>query len=216
MRMLIADDHAVVRAGIRMLVSAHSDIDVIGEARDGAEAVAMAVELRPDVVVMDVAMAGLSGLEATRQLRQSLPDTKVLMLTMHADEDYFFEAVRSGASGYILKEAAPSEVVEAIRTVARGGVSFDSSLARKLLDDYLRRVDAGEEGESFTRLTDREREVLRLTADGRSAREIGDLLVLSPKTVERHRTNLMDKLNLHNRAELIRYAVRKGLVSPDH
>lgn len=216
MRMLIADDHAVVRAGIRMLVSAHSDIDVIGEARDGAEAVAMAVELRPDVVVMDVAMAGLSGLEATRQLRQSLPDTKVLMLTMHADEDYFFEAVRSGASGYILKEAAPSEVVEAIRTVARGGVSFDSSLARKLLDDYLRRVDAGEEGESFRRLTDREREVLRLTADGRSAREIGDLLVLSPKTVERHRTNLMDKLNLHNRAELIRYAVRKGLVSPDH
>lgn len=214
--MLIADDHAVVRAGIRMLVSAHSDIDVIGEARDGAEAVAMAVELRPDVVVMDVAMAGLSGLEATRQLRQSLPDTKVLMLTMHADEDYFFEAVRSGASGYILKEAAPSEVVEAIRTVARGGVSFDSSLARKLLDDYLRRVDAGEEGESFRRLTDREREVLRLTADGRSAREIGDLLVLSPKTVERHRTNLMDKLNLHNRAELIRYAVRKGLVSPDH
>ncbi len=216
MRMLIADDHAVVRAGIRMLVSAHSDIDVIGEARDGAEAVAMAAELRPDVVVMDVAMAGLSGLEATRQLRQSLPDTKVLMLTMHADEDYFFEAVRSGASGYILKEAAPSEVVEAIRTVARGGVSFDSSLARKLLDDYLRRVDAGEEGESFRRLTDREREVLRLTADGRSAREIGDLLVLSPKTVERHRTNLMDKLNLHNRAELIRYAVRKGLVSPDH
>ncbi len=215
MRVLIADDHSVVRAGIRMLVSSHPDIEVVGEARDGAEAIALAGALKPDVVVMDVAMAGLSGLEATRQLRQLCPDTRVLMLTMHDDEDYFFEAVRSGASGYVLKEAAPAEVVDAIRTVAVGGVAFDSSLARKLLDDYLRRVEAGEEGESFGRLTDREREVLRLTAEGRSAREIAEMLVLSPKTVERHRANIMDKLNLRNRAEVIRYAIRKGIVSPD-
>ncbi len=137
------------------------------------------------------------------------------MLTMHSDEEYFFEAVRAGASGYILKEASHEEVIDAIRAVARGGVAFDTSLARKLLDDYVRRVDAGEEGESFSRLTEREREVLRLTAEGRSAREIAQLLTLSPKTVEKHRTNLMEKLNLHNRAELVRYALRKGLISPD-
>lgn len=212
---LIADDHAVVRAGIRLLLDAHPDIQVVGEARDGSEAVALARELRPKVVLMDVAMAGLSGLEATRQLRQAQPGTQVLMLTMHADEDYFFEAIRAGAAGYVLKEASPGEVVEAIRTVARGDVAFHSSLARKLLDDYLRRVQAGEENESFGRLTEREREILRLTAEGRSARDIAHLLTLSPKTVERHRTNLMNKLNLHNRAELIRYALRKGLVTPD-
>ncbi len=215
-RVLIADDHAVVRAGIRLLLDSHADVQVVGEARDGTEAVALARDLRPQVVLMDVAMASLSGLEATRQIRQAQPDTYVLMLTMHSDEDYFFEAVRAGASGYVLKEASPAEVVEAIRTVARGGVSFHSNLARKLLDDYLRRVQAGEEGESFGRLTEREHEILRLTAEGHSAREIADLLTLSPKTVERHRTNLMDKLNLHNRAELIRYALRKGLVSPSH
>lgn len=215
MRVLIADDHAVVRTGIRLLLSAHQDIVVVGEAKDGFEAIDLASELRPDVVVMDVAMAGLSGLEATRRLRQLQPDAKILMLTMHADEEYFFEAVRAGASGYVLKEASHEDVVEAVRTVGRGGVAFDSSLARKLLDDYLRRVDAGEEGESFGRLTDREREVLRLTAEGRSAREIAELLTLSPKTVEKHRTNLMEKLNLHNRAELVRYAVKKGLVDPN-
>lgn len=215
-RVLIADDHAVVRAGIRLLLDAHPDIQVVGEARDGSEAVELARELRPDLVLMDVAMANLSGLEATRQLRQAQPDIRVLMLTMHADEDYFFEAVHAGASGYILKEASPGEVIEAVRTVARGGVSFHCDLARKLLDDYLRRVQTGEEGESFSRLTEREREILRLTAEGRSARDIANLLTLSPKTVERHRTNLMDKLNLRNRAELIRYALRKGLVSPDH
>ncbi|HEX9016368.1 MAG TPA: response regulator transcription factor [Chloroflexota bacterium] len=215
MRVIIADDHAVVRTGIRLLLSAHQDIVVVGEAKDGFEAIDLASELRPDVVVMDVAMAGLSGLEATRRLRQLQPDAKILMLTMHADEEYFFEAVRAGASGYVLKEASHEDVVEAVRTVGRGGVAFDSSLARKLLDDYLRRVDAGEEGESFGRLTDREREVLRLTAEGRSAREIAELLTLSPKTVEKHRTNLMEKLNLHNRAELVRYAVKKGLVDPN-
>jgi len=214
-RVLVADGHAVVRAGIRLLLDAHPDIQVVGEASSGEEAITLAQDLKPDVVLMDVAMANLSGLEATAELHRLQPSCHVLMLTMHSDEDYFFEAVRAGASGYILKEASPSEVVDAIRTVARGGVAFHSGLARKLLDDYLRRVKAGEEGESFSKLTAREREVLRLTAEGHSAREIAQLLTLSPKTVERHRANIMDKLDLHNRAELIRYAVRKGLVSPD-
>lgn len=213
-RVLIADDHGVVRAGIRLLLGGAVEVQVVGEASNGLEAVRFAQDLRPDVVVMDVAMPGMSGIEATRQLRQVVPEARVLMLTMHSDEDYFFEAVRAGASGYVLKESSPGEVIDAVRTVARGGVAFHAELARKLLDDYLRRVESGEEGESYSRLTDREREILRLTAEGRSARETADLLTLSPKTVERHRTNIMDKLGLHNRSELIRYALRKGLISP--
>ena len=214
LRVLIADDHAVVRAGIRLLLDSQEGIEVVGEAKDGADAVAKTRELAPDVVLMDVAMPGLSGLEATREIRQTNPDTRVLMLTMHDDEEYFFQAVSLGASGYILKEATPEEVVSAIRIVSRGGVAFHPSLGRKLLDDYLHRVQAGEESESYSLLTEREREILGLTAEGSSAREIGEKLALSPRTVERHRANLMEKLNLHNRSEVVKYAIRKGMVSP--
>ncbi|MBI2303145.1 MAG: response regulator transcription factor [Chloroflexi bacterium] len=214
LRVLIADDHAVVRAGIRLLLDSQEGIEVIAEAKDGREAVAKTRELAPDIVLMDVAMAGLSGLEATREIRQTNPDTRVLMLTMHDDEEYFFEAVSSGASGYILKEATPEEVVSWLRIVSRGGVAFHPSLGRKLLDDYLRRVQAGEENESYSRLTCREREILRMTAEGRSAREIGEELSLSPKTIERHRANFMEKLGLHNRSEVVQYAIRKGLITP--
>jgi len=214
LRVLIADDHAIVRAGIRLLLDSQEGIEIVGEAKDGAEAVAKTRELAPDVVLMDVAMPGLSGLEATREIRQTNPDTRVLMLTMHDDEEYFFQAVSLGASGYILKEATPEEVVSAIRIVSRGGVAFHPSLGRKLLDDYLHRVQAGEESESYSLLTEREREILRLTAEGRSAREIGEKLALSPRTVERHRANLMEKLDLHNRSEVVQYAIRKGIISP--
>jgi len=214
LRVLIADDHAIVRAGIRLLLDSQEGIEIVGEAKDGAEAVAKTRELAPDVVLMDVAMPGLSGLEATREIRQTNPDTRVLMLTMHDDEEYFFQAVSLGASGYILKEATPEEVVSAIRIVSRGGVAFHPSLGRKLLDDYLHRVQAGEESESYSLLTEREREILRLTAAGRSAREIGEMLGLSPRTVERHRANLMEKLDLHNRSEVVQYAIRKGIISP--
>ena len=214
LRVLIADDHAIVRAGIRLLLDSQEGIEIVGEAKDGAEAVAKTRELAPDVVLMDVAMPGLSGLEATREIRQTNPDTRVLMLTMHDDEEYFFQAVSLGASGYILKEATPEEVVTAIRIVSRGGVAFHPSLGRKLLDDYLHRVQAGEESESYSLLTEREREILGLTAEGSSAREIGEKLALSPRTVERHRANLMEKLNLHNRSEVVKYAIRKGMVSP--
>jgi two-component system response regulator NreC len=214
LRVLIVDDHAVVRAGIRLLLDSQQDILVVGEASNGAEAVAKARELAPDIVLMDVAMAGMSGLEATREIRQANPEARILMLTMHDDEEYFFQAVSLGASGYILKESSPEDLVSSLRIVARGGVAFDPSLGRKLLHDYLQRVQAGEEPESYSRLTDREHEILRLTAEGKSAREIGDMLTLSPRTVERHRANLMEKLDLHNRSEVVQYAIRKGLISP--
>ncbi|MBI2865024.1 MAG: response regulator transcription factor [Chloroflexi bacterium] len=214
LRVLIADDHAVVRAGIRLLLASQQGIDVVGEAKDGIEAVAITRRLAPDIVLMDVAMSGMSGLEATREIRQTNPETRVVMLTMHDDEEYFFQAVAFGASGYILKEATPEDLLMSLRTVSRGGVAFHPSLARKLLDDYLQRVRAGEECESYGRLTEREQEILRLTAEGRSAREIGEMLALSPRTVERHRANLMEKLDLHNRTEVVQYAIRKGIISP--
>ncbi len=214
LRVLIADDHALVRAGIRLLLDSQQGIEVVGEAKDGEEAVAKTRELTPDVVLMDVAMAGLSGLEATRQIRRDNPDARVLMLTMHDDEEYFFQAVSLGASGYILKEATPEDLVSSIWIVSRGGVAFHPSLGRKLLDDYLNRVQAGDEPESYSHLTEREREILFLTAQGKSAREIGDMLALSPRTVERHRSNLMEKLDLHNRCEVVQYAIRKGMMSP--
>ena len=213
-RVLIVDDHAIVRAGIRFLLTSTEDVEVVGEARDAAEALRRARELNPDIVLMDVKLQGISGLEATRQLQRVQPEARVLMLTMHDDEEYFFEAVNAGASGYVLKEAAPEELLTAIRTVHHGGIAFHPALARRLLDDYVQRVRAGDEAAGGPQLTDREREVLRLTAEGRSARELGELLFLSPKTVERHRANLMRKLNVHNRSELIQYALRKGLLQP--
>ncbi|MDO8690203.1 MAG: response regulator transcription factor [Dehalococcoidia bacterium] len=213
LKILIVDDHAVVRAGIRLLLNSQSDIEVVGEARDGEEAIARTEELAPDIILMDVAMAGLSGIEATRKITQAHPEARVLMLTMHDDEEYFFQAVNAGASGYVLKEATPEDLVSALRLVASGGVAFHPRLGRKLLEDYLRRMQRGEETETYSSLTEREREILRLTAEGQSAREIGSELTLSPKTVERHRANLMRKLDLHNRSQVVQYAMRKGLIS---
>ncbi len=212
-RVLIADDHTVVRAGIRLLLEKQEDIEVVGEARDGYEAVAREQELAPDIVLMDLAMPGLSGLEATRRITKEGKGAKVVALTMHQDDEYFFQALNAGASGYVLKEISPGELVAALRAVHQGGVWFHPGLGRKLLDDYLHRVEMGEERESFGRLTEREREVLRLIAQGHTTREIAEMLCLSPRTVERHRANIMGKLDLHNRAELVRYAVRKGLIS---
>ncbi len=213
-RVLIVDDHAIVRAGVRALLDATEDIEVVGEAQDAIQALTLTRERSPDVVLMDVSLPGASGRQAAREIRRLHPDTRVLMLTMHEDEGYFFEAVNAGASGYVLKEAPPADLLSAVRTVHQGGIAFHPALARRLMDDYLRRVRSGDEGESYQQLTDREREVLRLTAEGRSARELGEDLCLSPKTVERHRANLMRKLNLHNRSELIQYALRKGFLSP--
>ncbi|MBI2939683.1 MAG: response regulator transcription factor [Chloroflexi bacterium] len=212
-RVLIADDHTVLRAGIRLLLQSASGFEVAGEARDAAEAVARTIELKPDIVLLDITMPGVSGLEATAEIVRRCPGPRVVVLTMHEDEEYFFRALSAGASGYLLKDSSPEEMVAALRLVQQGGVYFHPSLGRKLLDDYLRRADSGEERERFGRLTDREREIVRLIAEGRTHREVADLLYLSPRTVERHCANIMEKLNLQNRAELIRYALRNGLVS---
>lgn len=211
-RVLLVDDHTLLRAGIRLLLESQPDIEIVGESEDGLDAVRKTLELGPDIVLMDIGMPGMNGLEATREIKRCRPETQVLTLTMHENEEYFFQVLSAGASGYVLKRAAPTELVSAIRSVSQGGAFLYPSVARKLVDDYLQRVQGGEEKASYDGLTDREREVLRLIADGRSNQEIAESLCLSSKTVERHRSNIMEKLNIHNRTGLIKYAIRKGLI----
>lgn len=211
-RVILADDHTIVRAGIRALLEPQPDLVVVGEAGDGAEALRQVAELRPDVVVMDIGMPGMNGLVATRHITQNYPQVRVLALTMHDDEEYFFELLSAGGSGYVLKNAAPTELVAAIRAVYEGRAFLNPAVAKMLVDDYLRRVEAGEGRTSYDGLTEREREVLKLIASGRSNQQIADILCLSVNTVQVHRTHIMEKLNLHNRTELVKYAIRKGLV----
>jgi two-component system response regulator NreC len=212
-RILLVDDHAVVRAGLRMLLGADPELVIAGEAETGAEGVRLACELEPDVVLMDISMPDISGIEATRRIKEQRPDVAVLALTMHEDDQYFFEMLAAGASGYVPKRAAPNDLISAIHAVQRGGVFLFPSLARLLVSDYLQRSEHGPSaGRGFEVLTDREREVLTLIAQGRSNGEIADQLVISVKTVNRHRENIMAKLNLHSRVELVRYAIEKGLI----
>jgi len=211
-RLLLADDHAVVRSGLRMLLQAQPDMTIVGEAETGHDAIRQTIELRPDVVLMDIEMPGLNGIEATRRLRVEVPGAAVLALTMYEDDQYFFEMLRAGASGYVPKRAAPDELVSAIRAVSRGEVFLYPSLAGRLVQDYLARGRADEVEPMADELTPREQEVLKHIAEGLSNNEIADRLVISAKTVDRHRENLMRKLNLHNRVELVKYALRKGLI----
>ena len=211
-RLLLADDHAVVRSGLRMLLQAQPDMIIVGEAETGQEAIRRVAELSPDVVLMDIEMPGMNGIEATRRIKADAPAAAVLALTMYEDDQYFFEMLRAGASGYVPKRAAPDELVSAIRAVSRGEVFLYPSLAGRLVQDYLRRGPAGEEEPPGDELTPREQEVLTLIAEGLSNNEIADRLVISAKTVDRHRENLMRKLKLHNRVDLVKYALRKGLI----
>lgn len=213
-RVLIVDDHTIVRAGIRLLLQAEPDIEVVGEAGDGQGAVAQTEASHPNVVLMDVAMPGISGLEATRQIKHRWPQVQVLALTMHRSDDYFFRMLEAGASGYVLKGADPGDLITAVRTVHRGEVFLYPSMAKKLVSDYLERVRAGEVAPPYANLTDREVEVLRLIAEGHTTAEIGELLGLSPHTVQSHRRAIMEKLNLHDRVELVKYAIRRGLIEP--
>lgn len=214
-RIVIADDHAVLRSGLRMLLGAQADMEVVGEAGDGAEAVREALAKRPDVVLMDVAMSGENGLEATRRIKQQAPATKVLMLSMYDDESYLRRALEAGASGYALKRAADTELLSAIRAVARDEVYLHPALTRVLVADLLQRDPAAppQPRPEAPRLTEREVEVLRLVALGHTNQEIADTLYLSVKTVESYKGRLMEKLGLRGRAALVRYAVEAGLLS---
>lgn len=211
-RLLLVDDHQIVRAGLRMLFSAEPEVEIIGEANSGEEAVTLANALQPDVILMDVAMPGIGGIEATRRIKAAQPKIAVLALTMHEDEEYFFEMLAAGASGYVPKRAAPDDLLSAIRIVNQGDVYIYPSLARLLVKDFLHRSEASAP-ETREELTPREQEVLTLIAEGYSNREIADALVISVKTVDRHRENLMRKLQLHNRVELVKYAIEKGLIN---
>lgn len=213
-RVLIADDHSIVRAGIRSLLEDQADIEVIGEASSGWEAIEQATHLQPDVVLMDIAMGDLSGLEATQEIRERAPEVNVLALTMHDREEYFFAMLKAGALGYVLKESEPDELLAAIRAVHSGEAFLSPSVTKAVLKDYLAQ-HTGQAQSRYDRLTLREKEVLRLTAEGKTAREMAEMLHLSMKTIEKHRASVMRKLELHNLSELIKYAIRKGLIDVD-
>jgi two-component system response regulator NreC len=213
-RLLLVDDHEVVRTGLRMLLESQSDIKILGEASTGAEALQMAREFKPDVVIMDITLPDITGIEATRRLKERQPEIAVVALTIHEDEQYFFEMLQAGASGYVPKRAAPEDLISAIRAASAGEIYLYPSLAKALVSDYLGRSRTDPEKASLEALTPREEEVLEMLAEGLSNDDIADRLVISRHTVARHRENLMGKLNLHSRSELVKYAIRKGLIAP--
>jgi DNA-binding NarL/FixJ family response regulator len=212
-RVLLADDHTLIRAGLRMVVVSQPDFTVVGEASDGREAVALAEQLKPNVVVMDIGMPSLNGIEACRQIHDSLLGTQVIMLSMHSDEGYVLRALKAGAKGYMLKDSAEADLASAIRAVTAGKSFFSPAVSKILLEDYMRKLKRTGAEDSFDLLSPREREVLQLVAEGKSSKEVANLLSLSVYTVETHRAKVMQKLNLHNIPELILYAVRKGVIS---
>ncbi|HTX39940.1 MAG TPA: response regulator transcription factor [Bryobacteraceae bacterium] len=211
--MLLADDHTLMRAGLRMVVDAQPDLTVIGEANDGREAVAMARELKPDIVVMDIGMPSLNGIEAARQIRAGLPETQIVMLSMHSDEGYILRALKAGAKAYLLKDSAEADLARAVRAAAAGKSFFSPAVGKVLLEDYMRKLERTGAEDSYELLSPREREILQLVAEGKSSKEVAHLLNLSTYTVETHRARIMQKLNLRGIPELILYAVRKGFIS---
>lgn len=211
-RILLADDHTILRAGLKMMLNAQPDMEVVGEAQDGRYAIHEVQRLQPDIVLMDITMPGVNGIEATRQIKKLFPEVKVLVLTMHENDEYVFQTLRAGASGYMLKEAADTELISALRAVHSGQFYLSPAAQSVMVGDYLQRVRIGEEKDSYSSLTEREREILKLVAAGHTNNQIAELLVISPKTVDTHRTHVMDKLNLHSRAALVKYAMRRGLL----
>lgn len=210
-RVLVVDDHTLVREGIVGLLESQSDIEVVGQAGNGRDGVEAAVVLAPDVALMDIAMPGISGLEATREIKARRPEVEVLILTIHDREDYLFQALRAGASGYVLKGADVRDLLTAVRSASRGEVYLFPTVTKKLVAEYLRRAKRGEDRETYDGLSDREREILALIAEGKTTPEIAAALVISPHTVQSHRDHIMTKLDLHSKADLIRYALAKGL-----
>ncbi len=212
-RLLLVDDHAVVRSGLRMLIEAEPDFEIVGEAGSASEALNLVTRLNPDVTLMDIGLPDLSGIDATREIKRIAPQVAVVALTIHEDKEYFFKMLEAGANGYVPKRAAPEELLTAIRAAAADEVYIYPSLAKLLVRDYLLQEQGGSSQESHDQLTAREQEVLAYLADGASNSEIGEILSISPKTVARHRENIMEKLNLHTRTDLVKYAIRKGIIS---
>jgi two-component system response regulator NreC len=211
-RVLLADDHNLIRAGLRLVVAQQSDFQVAGEAENGRQAVSLAEQLKPDVVVMDIKMPDLNGIEACRQIRDTLPETQVVMLSMHSDEAYVLRALKAGARAYLLKDSAEADLARAIRAAVDGKSFFSPAVGKVLLEDYMRKLQRTGAEDSYELLSPREREILQLVAEGKSSKEIANLLNLSVYTVETHRAKLMQKLNLRSMPELILYAVRKGII----
>ena len=211
-KVLVVDDHTIVRDGICALLALVGDMEVVGEAGNGSEALKMIKALEPDVVLMDIAMPIMGGLEATRRIRKEFPRTRVIALTQHDDKEFVFPVIEAGASGFISKVAASFELASGIRSVCRGDSYLSPTVAKVLVENYQHRGSRGSH-DPYNQLTERERDVLQLVAEGHTTQEIADLLVVSPKTVEGHKTNLMAKLGIHNRIELVKYALRKGIIS---
>ena len=211
-KILVVDDHGIMRDSIRALLELYDNIEIVGEASNGKEAVEKAIELRPDVILMDIVLPGMDGIEATRRIKKKIPKTEVLVLTQYEDRDYVLSAIKAGADGYVPKRAASSELVSAINAVHKGHTFLYPSAVKVLTQDYFQRV---EKEEPYDKLTAREREILKLIADGHTSREIAEMLSISLKTVLVHRDKIMQKLDLHNRNELIKYALRKGILSID-
>jgi len=212
-RILLADDHTLVRAGVRALLESLPEVKVVAEAADGHEALAFAKAHEPHVVLMDVAMSGLNGLETTARLVKDFPDVRVIVLSMHANEEYIWQALRAGASGYLLKSASTAELETALQAVGRGETYLDPAIARRVIAGYL--SGAAQKKSSIEQLSPRQREILQLIAEGRSTKEIAFLLNLSAKTVETHRAQVMERLDIHDVPGLVRYAIRQGLVSAE-
>jgi DNA-binding NarL/FixJ family response regulator len=212
-QVLLADDHALVRAGIRMLLESFPGIDIVGEASDGRRAVELVKSKRPDVVLMDIAMPGLNGLEAVSRLSKDYPDVRVIILSMHATEEYVLKALQAGARGYLIKDAATTELELAVRSVAYGRTYLSPSISNYVVDGYVQGTE--EDGRTIDTLTSRQREILQLIAEGCTTKEIAEMLKVSVKTVESHRSRLMERINVHDVAGLVRYAIRVGLVSPE-
>jgi DNA-binding NarL/FixJ family response regulator len=212
-RILLADDHTVVRKGLRLLLESQPDFQVIADAADGRETVALAEQLTPDVVVMDVAMPGLNGIEAARQISAKLPHTAIVFLSMHSDEGYVLKALKSGARAYLLKDSAENDLINAVKAVREGKAFFSPAISKMLIEDYMRQMQLRAVEDSYDLLTTREREILQLFAEGKNNKDVANMLNLSLYTVETHRSNILKKLNLHSTAELILYAVRKGVIS---
>ena len=213
-RLLLVDDHAVVRLGMRMLFESEPDFEIVAEADNARDALTAVQESKPDIVLMDIGLPDISGIEAARLIKENHPDVAVVALTIHEDKEYFFKMLDAGATGYVPKRAAPEELITAIRAAAANEVYLYPSLAKYLVKDYLAQQTSPRQSDTSDILTAREQEVLMHLADGATNAEIAEMLVISPKTVARHRENIMRKLNMHSRTELVKYAIRKGIIRP--